>query len=64
MNPNPNQSQDDNKKAYNKRPKWQWILIYIVLAVIVYGAVYYFFVGRKHDNSGNSNKGNSGLYNY
>ncbi|MBI3631121.1 MAG: hypothetical protein HY221_02180 [Candidatus Sungbacteria bacterium] len=30
--------------SYGKRPLWQWILLYAVVAVIVYGAIYYFFV--------------------
>jgi len=61
---NPNKAQDDNKKGYNKRPKWQWILIYLVVAVVVYGAVYCFFVAKKHDNSSGKDSGGSGLYNY
>jgi len=33
--------------GYGKRPMWQWIVIYLVLAVIVYGAIYYFFLSKK-----------------
>jgi hypothetical protein len=36
-------------KGYGKRPTWQWVVIYLVLAVIVYGLVYYFFM---RDNGG------------
>ncbi len=32
------------QKAYGKRPLWQWILIYLIIAAIVYGLVYYFFL--------------------
>lgn len=32
------------KVGYSKRPLWQWVLIYVVLAAIVYGLVYYFFL--------------------
>jgi len=29
-------------KGYGKRPLWQWIVLYIVIGIIVYGAIYYF----------------------
>jgi hypothetical protein len=32
--------------AYGKKPLWQWILIYVVIGAIVYGAIYYFFMNR------------------
>ncbi len=28
--------------GYAKRPLWQWILLYVVIAAIIYGIVYYF----------------------
>lgn len=28
--------------GYGKRPLWQWVVIYIVIAGIVYGLIYYF----------------------
>lgn len=28
--------------GYGKRPLWQWIVLYVVLGAIVYGAIYYF----------------------
>jgi len=31
-----------NKNSYNKRPWWQWVTIYLVVAVLVYGGYYYF----------------------
>ncbi|MEX2006636.1 MAG: hypothetical protein WD877_00445 [Candidatus Saccharimonadales bacterium] len=30
--------------SYGKRPMWQWVLLYVVLAIIVYGLIYYFFL--------------------
>lgn len=37
----------DNKtkpdKGYGKRPLWQWVVIYIIVAAIVYGLVYLLF---------------------
>jgi len=36
-------------KGYGKRPKWQWIVIYVVFAIIVYGLIYLLFI---HKGSG------------
>lgn len=36
------------KTGYGKRPLWQWVLIYLVVAVVLYGLVYYFFLGGKN----------------
>ena len=38
-------------KGYGKRPIWQWILIYVVVAIIVYGLVYLIFF---HKSGGTS----------
>lgn len=35
------------KSAYGKRPLWQWILLYLVIGAIIYGAVYYFVFAKK-----------------
>jgi hypothetical protein len=38
---------NDYNEGYGKRPMWQWVLIYLVLAAVVYGLVYYFvFAGK------------------
>lgn len=38
----------ENKTGgYGKRPMWQWFLIYAVIGVVVYGAIYYLFLGKK-----------------
>lgn len=29
------------KESYGKRPLWQWILIYVIVGLIVYGVIYY-----------------------
>lgn len=53
--------EDNNKNPgkpggkYGKRPTWQWILLYVIAAIIVYGLIYYFFI--KDNGSG----GGSGL---
>jgi len=33
-----------SNKGYSKRPLWQWIIIYIVVAFIVYGLIYLVFI--------------------
>lgn len=33
--------------GYNKRPLWQWVVIYLVVAAVVYGLIYYFFLAKK-----------------
>ena len=38
--PEPPQKQP---KGYGKRPVWQWVVLYLVVAAVVYGLVYYFF---------------------
>ncbi|HUC90026.1 MAG TPA: hypothetical protein VMR45_04445 [Patescibacteria group bacterium] len=32
--------------GYGKRPIWQWVLLYVVVAAIVYGIVYYFYIRK------------------
>jgi hypothetical protein len=34
--------------GYGKRPMWQWIVLYVVIAVIVYGAIYYFYLAKRN----------------
>lgn len=41
--------------GYGKRPMWQWVLIYVVIGIIVYGLVYYFVFAK----SGGINYGTS-----
>lgn len=31
-------------KGYGKRPLWQWAVIYIIAAAVVYGLIYYLFM--------------------
>jgi hypothetical protein len=30
-------------KAYGKRPVWQWVVIYLIVAIVVYGLAYLIF---------------------
>lgn len=55
--------EDDNKtpdkksaKGYGKRPTWQWALIYVVAAIVVYGLIYYILT-KDGDNSGGGSLG-------
>ena len=41
--------QPEKSSGYGKRPAWQWVLIYVVVAVVVYGLVYYFFMRDNGD---------------
>jgi hypothetical protein len=40
-------------KGYGKRPVWQWVLIYVVIAIVVYGLVYFLFI-HKSGSTGTS----------
>ena len=42
-------------KSYGKRPLWQWLLLYAIVAIIVYGAFYYFVLAKKGGDSTTSN---------
>lgn len=45
---------DKPSKGYGKRPVWQWVVIYVILAVIVYGLVYYIFINGGDDTGTDS----------
>lgn len=39
--------EEEQKSAYSyKRPLWQWLVIYAVIAILVYGVVYYFVLSK------------------
>ena len=40
-------------KGYGKRPVWQWVVIYLIVAIVVYGLVYLIFF----HNSGSTGSG-------
>lgn len=46
---------EEATSSYGKRPLWQWILLYAVVGVIVYGLVYYFVFAKKGGYSSNQN---------
>jgi hypothetical protein len=41
------------KKGYGKRPLWQWILLYVIVAGIIYALIYFLFF----HNGGSSSSG-------
>lgn len=40
------------KGGYGKRPVWQWVVIYLVIAIVVYGIVYFAFIHKSGTTSG------------
>lgn len=45
-----------NKATYGKKSIWMWVLVYVVLAAIIYGGVYYFNrINRGASGSTNNN---------
>ena len=50
--PEPEQNQQQKPKGYNKRPVWQWVVIYIIVAVILYGLAYLIFFHKSGTPSG------------
>ena len=46
MEPNTSETPDKPSKGYGKRPVWQWVIIYLVVAIVVYGLVYLLFIHK------------------
>ncbi len=42
--------QPETQSSYKKRPVWQWIAIYAVIGLVVYGLIYYFVLAKKGNN--------------
>ncbi|OGE20391.1 hypothetical protein A3A14_03805 [Candidatus Daviesbacteria bacterium RIFCSPLOWO2_01_FULL_43_38] len=40
------ENKDRSGGGYGKRPLWQWVVIYLVIAAVVYGLIYYFVLAR------------------
>ncbi|MBI2315297.1 cupredoxin domain-containing protein [Candidatus Daviesbacteria bacterium] len=40
--------------SYNKRPLWQWVLIYGIIGLVIYGLIYYFVLANKERSSKDS----------
>jgi hypothetical protein len=56
---------DSPKTGYGKRPLWQWILLYVIVGAVVYGAIYYFVFAKKggYNYSGGTTQ-NAAPYSY
>jgi hypothetical protein len=39
--------EEEKKDGYGKRPIWQWVILYVVIGIVIYTAVYY-FISAKH----------------
>lgn len=48
-----------NKGGYGKRPLWQWILLYVIIAAVAYGLIYYFFFANKNNYQATNNPNNT-----
>lgn len=56
---------DETKKGYGGRSIWQWIGIYFIIAVIVYGAAFFIYREVKDhgaDDNGTTTTQSTGLY--
>lgn len=51
-------STNSPKKGYGKRPMWQWVVLYVVVAAVVYFAVYYIFF--RHTGASSTSTGTFG----
>jgi plastocyanin len=38
--------EEQKSSSYGERPLWQWIALYVVIGVVVYGVVYYFILAK------------------
>jgi plastocyanin len=47
-------NEEQGQEAYGKRPLWQWILLYVVIGLVIYGAVYYFVLSKNGSGYGNN----------
>jgi hypothetical protein len=52
MEPEDSQSSQTPQKGYGKRPVWQWVLIYLVVAIVVYGLIYLIFIHKGGSGGG------------
>jgi plastocyanin len=39
-------AEEEKQYSYGKRPLWQWALLYLVIGLVIYGAVYYFLLAK------------------
>lgn len=46
---------NETKSSYGKRSLWQWIALYVVIAIIVYGIIYYVFIHKQNSYTTQAN---------
>jgi hypothetical protein len=51
--------EEQKSSAYGKRPLWQWIAVYLVVGVVIYGLVYYFVLAKKGNGYSMNSSSNS-----
>jgi len=52
---NSSSSQTPKKGGYGKRPMWQWVLLYVIVAIVVYGLIYLLFIRKSGGSTGGLN---------
>lgn len=52
MNNDEPQPSQKPSKVYGKRPMWQWVVIYLIIAMIVYSLIYLLFIHRGGSSGG------------
>jgi hypothetical protein len=48
----PNDSNKVSKSGYKKGPWWFWVLVYLVVAGIVYAVIYFLFIHKAASGGG------------
>jgi hypothetical protein len=43
-----------SKKGYGKLRLWQWVVIYIIVAIVIYGAIYLIYGHYHHSTTSTS----------
>jgi plastocyanin len=38
---------EKKSSGYGKRPLWQWIVVYLIIGLVVYGLIYYMVLAKK-----------------
>ena len=51
MEPEEQPKEQKPSKGYGKRPLWQWVLLYVIIAIVVYGLVYVLFIHKSGSGS-------------
>ncbi|HVX48441.1 MAG TPA: hypothetical protein VHA05_03750 [Candidatus Saccharimonadales bacterium] len=55
----PEKQPEKSTKGYGKRPVWQWVVLYLIIAIVVYGLIYFIFI---HKGSSGGSGSTGGYY--